>query len=63
MSQISTQKALRTEFWVRHPQFNRRGRAKQNSYSTDIRTAWCSFVEYLRRNGDLSENLAQKATL
>ena len=60
---ITTQRELRTEFWHNHPQFKRRGRTKQNDYPADIRMAWCDFVESCRRNGDISEALANRATL
>lgn len=60
---ISTQKQLRDEFWAQNPLLIRRGRTKQNQYPSDTRTAWCDFVEYSRRNGDISQTLAQKATL
>lgn len=61
--QISTQKQLRDEFWTQHPQFKRRGRTKQNAYPADIRMAWCDFAEAMRRSGDISETLADRATL
>ena len=60
---ISTQTTLRAAFWSAHPQFKRKGRQKQNEYPTDVRVAWCDFVEYTRRNGDITEHLAYKVTL
>lgn len=60
---ISTQKDLRNAFWAEHPQFKRKGRQKQNEYPVDVRMAWCDFVEAMRRNGDITENLAGRATL
>lgn len=61
--QISTLTALRAAFWEAHPLFKRRGRTKQNYYEINIRMAWCDFVEHAQRNGDISETLANKATL
>lgn len=61
--QISTVTALRAAFWAAHPHFRRRGRQKQNSYPVDIRMAWCDFVDHMRRAGDISENLSQRAVL
>lgn len=61
--QISTLTELRAAFWSCHPHFKRRGRTKQNDYSIDIRMAWCDFVEHIRRSGDISERLAERATL
>ncbi len=60
---ITTQKALRNEFWYRHPQYKRVSGWKQNNYQTDIRVAWCDFVDATYRSGQISEALAQRATL
>ena len=60
---ISTLTQLRMHFWANHPTLKRRGRTKQNDYPCEIRMAWCDWVEQTRRNGDISENLAQRATL
>lgn len=60
---ISTLSALRTAFWQAHPFLKRRGRTKQNDYNATIRSAWCDFVEHTRRSGDISERLAERATL
>lgn len=60
---ITTLKDLRAAFWLAHPFFKRRGRTKQNDYSTNIRQAWCDFVEMMHRNRQLPDKLAQKATL
>ena len=73
---ITTQKQLRAAFWQAHPQFKRGvkrigtkdGRAiyaakTQNDYPADVRMAWCDFVESTRRAGDITENLAERATL
>jgi hypothetical protein len=62
---IKTVTALRAEFWTQHPQFNSEYRAKkrQNDYSADVRLCWCEFVEWMRREGAISEKLAARATL
>lgn len=73
---ISTVTALRAAFWAAHPQYRRgvkpagstNGRKlyiekRQNDYPTDVRVAWCDFVESTRRNGDITENLTQRTTL
>lgn len=78
---ITTQKALRNEFWRTHPQFKRTVTryqdfdkytlkctekvrdTTQNEYKTDIRVAWCDFVEAMYQSGQISEALAQRATL
>lgn len=60
---ITTQKALRAAFWERHPQFRRHGTWTQNQYSTDVRVAWVDFVDFMERDGQISEALAARATL
>ena len=73
---ITTQKQLRAAFWQAHPQFKRGvkrigtkdGRAiyaakTQNDYPADVRMAWCDFVEYVRRSGEIIDALAERATL
>lgn len=73
---ITTQKDLRAAFWEAHPQHRRGVKAvgtahgrkfyvekTQNDYPTDVRVAWCDFIDYMRRDGQISEALAQRATL
>lgn len=62
---ITTQKELRDEFWLQHPQFilHFRAKKKQNDYITDIRVAWVDFVDHMRACGQISEKLTEKATL
>ena len=65
--QITTQKELRRLFWLEHPQLSRR---KITNYSgngkmhvTDTRCAWCDWLDYVSRDGLISDDLAQRATL
>lgn len=60
---ITNQKDLRAAFWEAHPQFKRQGRKTQNDYPTDTRLAWVDFVDSMNRNGQIDDNLAQRATL
>ena len=53
---------LRQAFWNAH-HFVRRHGWTQNQYSADVRMAWCDFVEHCVRSGQISESLAQRATL
>lgn len=54
---------LRAAFWRTFPQFRRRRGATQNDYCTDIRVTWCDFIEAARSNGEITDRLAQSATL
>ena len=73
---ITTQKQLRNAFWQAHPQFKRGvkrigtkdGRAiyaakTQNDYVTDIRCAWVDFTDHMARCGEITQELAERATL
>lgn len=64
---ITTQRALRAEFWQQHPQLDRR---KIKNYSgnghmfkTDTRCAWCDWIDALSKSGEISQELAERATL
>lgn len=62
---IKTVTALREAFWEAHPEFKEfyiKG-ARQNQYKTDIRVAWCDFVEFKSRNEEISLSLKYRATL
>ena len=60
---LTTQKQIRALFWQNHPQFKRKGNTKQNNYPTDVRVSFCDYVDYLRRDNQISEALAQRVTL
>lgn len=65
--QITTQRALRRQFWQEHPSLSRR---KIRNYSgngtmhvTDTRCAWCDWLDGMSKQGAISPELAQRATL
>lgn len=60
---ITTQKALRDCFWTSNPDLKRKGKQKQNAYPTDVRVAWVDYAEMMQRDGQISDGLAQRATL
>jgi hypothetical protein len=60
---ITTQEQLRNEFWHYCPELKRIPGKTQNEYTTDVRVAWCDFVERMYRAGQISEKLAERATL
>lgn len=65
---ITNQQDLREEFWASFPELacrtNRRGNPKsQNEQPTDTRCAFVDWIDNLQRNGDISDALANRATL
>lgn len=64
---ITSQKQLRREFWETFPGLPRRkitdysGNGKM--YRTDTRVTWCDWIDMLSKDGDISQALAQRATL
>jgi hypothetical protein len=58
---------IRQLFW--HINNGRNGKPRkyygksQNDLPADVRCAFCDFVEHLARDGAITENLAQRATL
>lgn len=64
---ITTQRALRREFWQTFPALSRRritnysGNGKM--HMTDTRCAWVDWIDALSKGGDISQELAQRATL
>jgi hypothetical protein len=64
---ITNQRELRRVFWQEHPNLQRK---KIRNYSgngtmhvTDTRCAWCDWVDAMSKDGAISEDLAQRATL
>ena len=62
---ITTQKALRAAFWEQAGVLRDFYKVsyRQNDYSATVRCDWCYFVEHMRRDGQISEALAHRATL
>ena len=64
---ITTQRQLRAEFWRQNPRADRRMipdySGKGRMYRTDTRVAWCDFIDSMQRAGDISPELADRATL
>lgn len=63
----TTQKQVRATFWETADPMNGDGitRRKLNNgdYTTDTRCAFVDYVDSLTRNGDISDELAQRVTL
>lgn len=65
---FTTQNQLRDEFWSMFPELEcrttRRGKPlSQNQQPADTRMSFVDWIDQLERNGDISERLAQRATL
>jgi len=62
---MKTITAIRRQFWADHPQFADAYRKtyRQNRYNATIRAYFVEFVDMLERNGEISESLANRATL
>ena len=59
----TNQKDIRKMFWEDHREFTRIPGYTQNDYHTDLRVSFVDYVDYLCRNGVISDKLAQRATL
>jgi hypothetical protein len=63
---MKTQTEIRDAFWLT---FNVEGKPRefygkrQNDLPADVRAAFCDFVDYLAREGTISESLAARVTL
>lgn len=64
---LTTQKQIRAAFWQAFPDLPRRKipdySGKGTMYPTDTRCAFVDFVDSLCRNGEISAQLADRATL
>ena len=66
---ITTQKQIRAQFWLDHPSFDNQAREAgirskpQNEHCATVRCAFVDYVDMLRRDGQISEALANRATL
>lgn len=65
--QITTQKELRRKFREDHPGLSFRKITNYSGngtmYVTDTRCAWCDWIDYLSKDGVISQELAQRASL
>ncbi len=67
MDRITNQRALRAAFWAAHPQLPRRRirdySGKGLMYPTDTRVTFVDWIDRLQRDGVVSSDLADRATL
>ena len=60
---------LRTMFWEMLKECNSelakeyRSRKKQNDYNATIRSSWCMYVDSMKRDGAITDKVANRATL
>jgi len=63
----TNQQQLRAAFWGEHPTLQRRTIPNYSGngrmHVTDTRCAFCDWIDSLQRSGQISEALAQRATL
>lgn len=64
---ITTQKELRRAFWAQHPHLPRRKIRNYSGngtmYPTDTRCAWVDWIDYMQKDRQISDALADRATL
>jgi hypothetical protein len=66
---FTNQKQIRAAFWQEHPGLDDEARARrtrskgQNAQTTDTRCTFCDWLDTLHRDGQVSDALAQRATL
>ncbi len=61
---LTTQKQVRQAFWQGFPNGHPwRKKNRDGDYCTDCRCEFVDFVDMLCRNGDISEQLAERVTL
>ena len=69
MFNITNQRELRSEFWAQHPHFDEQARAAgirskgQNAQCATVRCTFVDWIDHMRRSGQISEALAERATL
>ena len=69
MHTITTEHELRQQFWTDHPRLDRHARItgkrglSQNAHGTDTRCAFVDWIDHMCRSGQISEALAERATL
>jgi hypothetical protein len=65
----TTQKQIRRAFWAAHPAHEAHAlkweikTSPQNRHNAETRAAYVDFIDSLRRNGEITEELAARATL
>ena len=60
---MTTQKQIRASFWHAFPNFQRIPGKSQNDYPATVRSAFVDWVDYLQKSEQISESLANRATL
>lgn len=67
MPSITNQRDLRRAFWEQNPELSRQRitdyTGKGRMYTTDTRVAWVDWIDAMQRSGEISAELAQRATL
>ena len=62
---LKTITQVRESFWESFPQYKShyKKNKRQNDYICDIRCSFVDYVDYLQKDGQISEKLANRVTL
>lgn len=62
---MTTQKQVRESFWSQFPELidEYRVNKRQNDYPAFTRAAFVDYVDYLQKDGQISDKLANRVTL
>jgi len=62
---MKTITAIRRQFWADHQQFKGSFRKtyRHNRYNATIRSAFCFWLDGIHKDGQISDSLANRATL
>ncbi len=69
MTAITTLQELRSEFWAQHPRLDKQARINftrnkpQNEQPVAIRCTFVDWIDHMHRSGQISDALADSATL
>lgn len=59
----TTQVQLRKAFRQEHPYLSFKKISNGTMFCTDTRCAWVDWIDYLSKSGEISQELAERATL
>ena len=60
---FNTEEEVRQNFWESYPEFQQVDGWTQNDYCTDIRVTFTDHIDYLHRDKQIDDEMAQEVTL